>query len=276
MNKWFKKKELTTKQIISRYTFIKNTMKFFAIIGLIGMLWSSGPSQYLQAIENRNAVQEQMDLNKLANEEKRIEEIPIRDVVTTDDPNYNPRDIPIISEVESLRTENTKTFLKADGSYEVAVYNEKIHYLENDKYVSIDNRLQLVRNKLQTIKNTFELNIPQNTIEDDWFTIENDGYELSWCFVDINHTEVKYETVEKSTSDIKEVAQIKQSISYENVYDNVDVEYIITGSRIKENVILNEYIKDFSFSIEYLTGELELLQEGTSLVFVDKDKKIIY
>ena len=48
-----------------------------------------------------------------------------------------------IEEVNSLRTSNSKTYLKENGMYETEYYGEKIHYKDNDDWKEIDNSLSL-------------------------------------------------------------------------------------------------------------------------------------
>ena len=52
-----------------------------------------------------------------------------------------------IDEVETLRTENTKTFIKDNGMYETSYYGEKIHYYKNNEWIEIDNTLKVKDNK---------------------------------------------------------------------------------------------------------------------------------
>lgn len=51
---------------------------------------------------------------------------------------FEPEDIKILYEVEDLRTETEKVFVKNDGSYEWVSYLQPIHYYENGKKLTID------------------------------------------------------------------------------------------------------------------------------------------
>lgn len=53
------------------------------------------------------------------------------------------KNVPIKYEITSLREKDSKVFLKADGLYEKAVYQEDVHYLKDGKWTDIDNRLEL-------------------------------------------------------------------------------------------------------------------------------------
>ena len=47
-----------------------------------------------------------------------------------------------VSEIKSLRTKNSKTFIKENNSFEIEMYGEDIHYFDNDEYIKIDNTLK--------------------------------------------------------------------------------------------------------------------------------------
>jgi hypothetical protein len=66
----------------------------------------------------------------------------------------------------------------------------------------------------------------------------------------INKSEIIILEGEASQSNnLRVVNHVNQSVIYPNVFEDVDLEYIIKGNQIKENIILNEYIKDFSVQL---------------------------
>ena len=50
-------------------------------------------------------------------------------------------EIPLDVEIESLRTTDQKVFKKIDGTYEVAIYPDTVHYLKDGAFIDIDNTL---------------------------------------------------------------------------------------------------------------------------------------
>lgn len=56
--------------------------------------------------------------------------------------NRGKEEASIVKEIEELREEYSKQFLKSDGTYEAVVYNKPIHYKDGDKWVEIDNSLK--------------------------------------------------------------------------------------------------------------------------------------
>lgn len=58
----------------------------------------------------------------------------------------------IVEEIEELREEYSKQFLKSDGTYEAVVYTKPIHYKSGDSWVEIDNTLEeKLDNELKTL-----------------------------------------------------------------------------------------------------------------------------
>ncbi len=69
--------------------------------------------------------------------------------------------VPIDYEIVEKRTENEKHFRKIDGTYEVAIYNQAVHYLNNGKWEDIDNSLVQNKDELETKANKFKLKFPK-------------------------------------------------------------------------------------------------------------------
>ena len=64
----------------------------------------------------------------------------------TDDVERDFYEFDKIEEINSLRTSNSKTYLKENGMYETEYYGEKIHYKDKDDWKEIDNSLSLKDN----------------------------------------------------------------------------------------------------------------------------------
>lgn len=60
----------------------------------------------------------------------------------TEQENNEKEEAVIVKEMEELREEYSKKFLKSDGTYEAVVYNKPIHYKVGNKWLEIDNTLE--------------------------------------------------------------------------------------------------------------------------------------
>ncbi len=173
-------------------------------------------------------------------------------------------------EVEENRTEYTKHFRLTDGSYIAASYNEPVHYEKNGKWAEIDNTLVLQeidgKNYYVNKESDEKIMLPQK-FEDGGITIESStGHTFTLSPVDSNNNSIlktqlkdiadlqsaKSLDSEVSFSDEKmskmAVDNISSGIKYYDVFDNADLEYIVTSSRLKESIVVNEKADRYSYS----------------------------
>jgi len=125
-----------------------------------------------------------------------------------------------IEELISLRTLDTKTYLKENGMLETDVYGEIIHYLEDGIYKEIDNTLELI---------------------DNLYVNKANSYLFSYDYNNILGS--PKETVERNKINLKD------EITYQ-LNNNEKLQYILNQNSIKENIILNSYIENYQYSIK--------------------------
>jgi len=86
----------------------------------------------------------------------------------------------IVRELEEKREENTKYFLKDDGTYEAILYEEPIHYLKNGKWVDINNSLHDKGNYYENKENEFTVRIGKNASDKELISVSKDKYKIWW------------------------------------------------------------------------------------------------
>ena len=88
----------------------------------------------------------------------------------------------IIGEDESRRDETTKHFIMSDGSRRAVMYSQPVHYRENGKWIDVDNTLTYNEDSESYInkKNSFNVEFKKKFNSENLFSIENEGYTLSW------------------------------------------------------------------------------------------------
>jgi RHS repeat-associated protein len=191
--------------------------------------------------------------------------------------NYaNLSKINVIGELKEQRTSSSKTFVKEDGTYEVAIYNDVVHYYQDNEWKQIDNSLNDLGDELETSKNSFKLKFPKNLDDNKQIRLTQEKYSIYWKILDIESSTIYYDGEVKSPSNIKELTNINQTVTYYNIVDNVDVEYTVTGSKIKEKIIINEYVNNFSMNFEYKLKDLSLVEdeEGNFYFINDKNEAV--
>lgn len=170
---------------------------------------------------------------------------------TTTDVDFDIAETHIVNEIVSERTANSKTFLRADGTYEVAVYDTNVHYNVNGVWKEINNSLSETENEYAIKDNSFKLKFPKTIKDNKNIKLSIDDYSINWNVHEIQSSNAECsDSIEKS-SNIKELTNINQAVVYPNIQDGVDIEYIVSGNEVKENIILNEYKKNYSITFEY-------------------------
>ncbi|MBE6751723.1 MAG: RHS repeat-associated core domain-containing protein [Ruminococcaceae bacterium] len=198
----------------------------------------------------------------------------------------------IIGEIESKRDRYTKVFQKSDGTSVAVVASTPVHYEENGKWVDIDNTLVEVTENDETVyenkSNDFTVELPQEMDEKDSVSIEKDGYSISFT---LDGYDV-FEKSQKSKANKKEKTKKEKSkteiddsfidktetVVYENVGETTDIEYSVTPTGLKENIILTKKPKSevsYTYTIvaENLNGKAN---EDGSVSFTDSQVNEIY
>ena len=191
------------------------------------------------------------------------------------DENTHPSEIPILFEDESKRDAYTKHFRKLDGSYEVSIYNEPVHYLENNEWKEIDNSLLLdvKSDEYENKANNFNFKLPKKIHENKTFKLSYDKYQLDWTIKDIKHTNmsiVNNEITKNNSNNLRLLNNINQTTYYEAIQPNVNLEYIIKGNQIKENIILEKYIENYSLTYVFKTKGLVIKEIDGEIVFLNE------
>lgn len=211
----------------------------------------------------------------------------------------------VLYEDISLREETVKHFKMSDGTFSAVDYSAPVHYKTDDgDYKDIDNSLESVTladgsgffvNK----DNPFSVTFPDDLSNDREIVISKNGKTISFSLdgasnskgvVNNNTAEKEAEKLqkelEKATTE-EEKAEIKNryAFSAEKVESRliykyngyIDIEYILTGSKLKESLIIKKQTgkADFKFkyNLEGLTAELQpdnsvLVKDGEEVVFI--------
>lgn len=202
-----------------------------------------------------------------------------KDYPSTTDPDFDISKIEIVSEDESKRTYDSKTFKKTDGTYVLATYNQVIHYEDNGSLKNINNSLTLDKSngEYENLANKFKIKLPKEINDNKKFKLSLDEYEVEWKVLDISQSEIDIIDNDIKSINIKELSNINQSVLYKNIQPNVDLEYILAGNKIKENIVLNQFIEEFSITFEYRVKNLKLEKNvDGSYAFMNGKNEVIF
>ena len=203
------------------------------------------------------------------------------------------KEVYALGEDVSKRTENAKYIRMSDGSYYVAMYNNAVHYQdENGDWQDIDNTLSesaAVDSDdvvgVATSKGKHTVKFANNSNSSKLVAIKQDNYKISFNLVGANKS--KAATVTNPTEHAEEATELEKitvlnkmisSVKYADILAGVDLEYVVSGNDVKENIIVKEkteaYIYQFDMKLNKLVAETQA--DGTIALKDDKSGKIVY
>ena len=205
-----------------------------------------------------------------------VEDIAVEDIEPT-----------IVQELEEERTENTKQFLMSDHTVKAIMYSEPVHYEEDGKWYDIDNSLEYEKetskndfNGYKTASGSFDVKFAQTASSSKLITVSQDDYSLSWNLLNktkiishFNTIKIENKKISEDTTEIEScVADASQTVRYDNIVSNTDLEYIVNGNGLKENIIIKKPADEYTYSFEINANNLTLsLQKDNSIIAADSE-----
>lgn len=170
-------------------------------------------------------------------------------------------------ELMEKRTQTSKTFVDENGLHTLHSYMAPIHYLdENKQWADIDLTIEPIsvwefRNAV--LKNTYRAYF--------YDEIDTNNHLVSMEVIKNNGTQRWVNFKLKSSLNALPLVSDNNFV-FKNCFDGVDVEYIVTEERFKENIILNKKvdITDFVFTLK-LGGVQVSNDDQGNVVFRDVD-----
>lgn len=203
----------------------------------------------------------------------------------------------ISNEIIDLRTENSKTFEKTDGSRVTVVSSSSMHFYNEAKKVweEYSNSLTEIKNEseetLLTNSNPdFQVEIPKNLDKNNSITAKSKNFEISIVPLDISKSTARLSNIkakksvlkESKFTNINEYVQhniMPSEVIYENVYSetDADLKYEVVNNSVKETIVLSKAPeKGTSYQFEIASNGLkaELKDDGT--VIFNKNNNAVF
>ena len=188
-----------------------------------------------------------------------------------------------IIEVIENRTAAEKTFRLTDGSFYTAHYDTDIHEEdENGRFTDVDNRLSKNGSVISTSNGRYSF--PYKTSDDSsLFTLSGKESSIAFSLIgsakgikgEITNTETEFDKDADPLEVRTTLDNIRSSVVYENILPGTDIEYVLYGKNVKENIIVKErnpesdYTYTFTLSLEGLVpdfgenGRIDLVDPET-------------
>ena len=239
----------------------KKSMKLFAFIMAILMLFMSLPiSAFASAISD--SFDNEVNLSNSSGSEA------------------VKKDVIVLEEDEALRDENIKHFKLSDGTTKAVVYSQAVHYKDADgKWINIDNALTLNGNEYSS-NNKSEVKFANKSGSTGIVSIKDGDYKIDFTPLNTNKVSVAIENPQSNNSrKFEEMSVLNNLVSkaiYADIYDGIDIEYILVGNNIKENIIVKEKQDSYTFSFELKLNKLsaELVDRAIILSDYDSGKQV--
>ena len=189
--------------------------------------------------------------------------------------NSEKTEVIVLEEEKSLRDENVKHFKLSDGSTKAVVYSQAVHYLdENGAWIDIDNALTLNGSEYTT-NNKTEIKFANKSGSNGLVSIKDGDYKIDFTPLNTNKVSVLIENPQKNDSrkfeDVSALSNLISKAIYSNVYEGIDLEYILIGNKIKENIVVNEKSDSYTFSFEIKLNKLKAELKSNSIILCDYD-----
>ena len=156
----------------------------------------------------------------------------------------------------------------SDGSFMVAQYNTPVHSQnESGEWVDIDNTIAKTdaTAEQKELFGTDELYATNKTVDNIVFAEKSNSntlvsYEAKDYPISLNYQSAKKSYIEIVEDEIEAIgddsfltlSDITQQVIYEDVFNDVDLEYIVSPVGLKENIILKSKSAQNSFTVNYL------------------------
>lgn len=196
----------------------------------------------------------------------------------------------IVCEDMSQRDENTKVFQKKDGTYVALATGAPVHYQKDGRWTEIDNTLEKARDaQNRTVytnkSNACSITLPERMDGSQPVTLTHQGYTLSFVLENqqdtSNKIDIDRQKAAPGASDTEKRAGLEKrtsAVTYENIDKNTDLQYIVSPTKLTENIILDrapDAAPTYRFLIQ-ADGLTPVMNEGRSIDFKDAAGEAVF
>lgn len=179
-------------------------------------------------------------------------------------------------DISKRDSSNIKYFKMSDGSTKAVFYKYSVHFLNNEnEWQDIDNTL--VNSKysanddfmdyegVETKENNIKIKFAKNSKQNKLFSIKKDNYSLNFkLLTEHNNKEPislsNLEKAKKSKNDNKMfLANISENICYKNILPHTNIEYIVSGESLKENIVIKKRQNKYKYKFEIKVKDVSLI-----------------
>jgi hypothetical protein len=189
---------------------------------------------------------------------------------------------PIPQEVISRRTEYSKTYDNGDGTFTTKISLAPLHYLHNGQWKETKTKIEptsVIKNNTDLYEYASEENVlksyfKNNSSSGNLLRIEVDNHYLSWQPQRMYYIDSEGNQEELATANNVEGLLDQNSITYQNIFPNIDQKFTVLSGKLKDNIILHKPpdLLSLTGSIEFAIEGLIEVSNGSSFFFNGKEQ----
>lgn len=164
----------------------------------------------------------------------------------------------ILSELTEKREENVKQFLMSDGTFLAATYATPVHYEENGAWKDVDNRLvdavdENNQSVLQNKAGSFQTRFAKKAKSKKLVSLTQKGHKIEWALQKAKKVSAEVVPAGAPQADENRAAlkNLYGTVRYPDILTATDLQYTVTPTGIKEDIILKNSRAPESFSFDY-------------------------
>ncbi len=180
----------------------------------------------------------------------------------------------ILYEIESRREESVKHFKLRDGSVVAAIYPDVVHKLnEEGELVDIDNTLGENGDVFENTDGLFDISFAKKPKSNKMVEIEYGEYSISFGIENIKDTNANVKNVAKTKKST--LHKTTSQARYDDAFTGIDLVYDLSGSKLKESIVIKEYTGINTFTFTYRFGGLTpVLNSDGSVTLFDENEQV--
>lgn len=169
-------------------------------------------------------------------------------------------------ELVNKRKKREKHFLQENGEIKAVLYDTDIHFKNNGRYEEIDNTLIFHDNKYVNKNNDYKV------------AFKTENYDYLMKIEKLNHyIKVRLNNIENlKLVKVKQLSKLNDEVKYSDIFKNIDLEYKIMSSKVKECIILKNKNVDIDKLEFCLDTNLDLKLNADKSINASKEGKTIF
>ncbi|MBO4366367.1 MAG: hypothetical protein J5843_01785, partial [Clostridia bacterium] len=186
----------------------------------------------------------------------------------------------VLGEMRDNRTAHTKSFRMSDGSCVLADYAEAVHFEDNGNWTDYDNTLKYIETEsfsgYENTASDVQMRFSVYPDDGDLVSLQSRTYMVHMSLpcaspdakAIISNTPAPPEgnTIDSAAT----LPNYSSSLVYEEIVKDTDLQYILSGGSLKENILIKERTDTCAFSfILTLSGLVPFIEEDGSVALRD-------